>query len=138
MSIRVLNSKAVAGAARHSIGPFLVCFPWKQSAILEKPSEMGQPYYEKQVSLSSSKVNLSWILSTKIPLFRATHPFPATVWTACGSELHPSLEISLPKVHPLPGMALASDWLMEESKGPASSPWNNTEEPSHSQSSPDN
>lgn len=54
--------------------PSLVIFPRKQSTILEKPLEMGQPYYEKQVNLSGSEDGLSWILSTEIPLFRTTHP----------------------------------------------------------------
>lgn len=60
------------------------------------------------------------------------------IWAAYGSELHPSLEIALPKVRPLPGMALANDWLMGGSKGPAPFPRDNSEGPSHLQRSPCN
>lgn len=115
LPVRVWSSNAVAGAALHSTSPFLVCFPWKQSAILQKPSEMGQTFYEKQVSLSS----------LGIPVMDTAHHYS-------GPPTHSQLPYGLlvaqsfipqwkfsPKVHALPGMALASDWLREETKGPS-------------------
>lgn len=124
LPIRVWSSNAVAGLPFIPLALFL-----SVSRVICNPHRNHRRWV--RLSMRSKWV---WAAQRLIchgycpPLFRATHPFPATVWTACGSELHPSMEISLPKVHALPGMALASDWLREETKGPASLPRNNTEE----------
>lgn len=71
------------------------------------------------------------------PTLQGHSPVPQLlrISAAVGSALHPPLDIALTKINPLPGTALAHDWLMGGCKGPAHIPWDNYEGPSHLQSS---